>query len=53
MFTSAPLLAIVVAQFCFTYGQYTLMVCLPTFMKDVLKFDMKQVRRHFGFSCIQ
>ncbi|XP_064646594.1 sialin-like isoform X2 [Lineus longissimus] len=40
--TSMPLIAIIVAHVCNNYVQYTLMTCLPTYMKDVLKFDMKQ-----------
>ncbi|XP_074653837.1 sialin-like isoform X2 [Tubulanus polymorphus] len=38
---SPPLLAIVVAHVCNNWGNYTMMTSLPTYMKDVLKFNMK------------
>ncbi|XP_064642503.1 sialin-like isoform X2 [Lineus longissimus] len=39
--TSLPIWSIVVAHVCNNWGNYTLMTCLPSYMKDVLKFDMK------------
>ncbi|XP_064646592.1 sialin-like [Lineus longissimus] len=41
-FKSPPLMAILVAHICNNYCQYTIIICLPTYMRDVLKFDMKQ-----------
>ncbi|XP_064642406.1 sialin-like [Lineus longissimus] len=34
--------AIIIGHLCNNYVAYTLMVCLPIYMRDVLKFDMKQ-----------
>ncbi|XP_068905629.1 vesicular glutamate transporter 1-like [Tenebrio molitor] len=42
IFTSKPVLAIVVAQFTYDWGFYMLFIELPTFMKDILKFDLGQ-----------
>lgn len=42
IFTSLPMCAIVVANFSETWGFYTLLTELPTFMKDVLKFDIQK-----------
>jgi hypothetical protein len=41
--TSLPIWSIVVAHVCNNWGNYTLMTCLPSYMRDVLKFDMKSV----------
>lgn len=43
IFTSAPFWACVVAEICSTYTAYTLQTSLPAFMKESLKFDIKQV----------
>jgi MFS transporter, ACS family, solute carrier family 17 (sodium-dependent inorganic phosphate cotransporter), other len=40
MFTSVPIYAIAVAHFAFTWGYYTLLTQLPTYMNDILKFDL-------------
>lgn len=40
--TSVPLLAIVVAHFSYNWTFYTLLTLLPTYMKDVLGFSIKQ-----------
>ncbi|PVD36706.1 hypothetical protein C0Q70_03692 [Pomacea canaliculata] len=42
IFTSAPFWACVVAEICSTYTAYTLQTSLPAFMKESLKFDIKQ-----------
>ncbi|XP_025084611.1 sialin-like isoform X1 [Pomacea canaliculata] len=42
IFTSAPFWACVVAEICSTYTAYTLQMSLPAFMKESLKFDIKQ-----------
>ncbi|XP_064642152.1 sialin-like [Lineus longissimus] len=42
MATSLPLWAIILAHLCNNWCNYTMMTSLPTYMKDVLKFDMKQ-----------
>ncbi|KPJ21293.1 Vesicular glutamate transporter 1 [Papilio machaon] len=39
MLTSPPVWAIVVAHFSENWGFYTLLTFLPTFMKDVFKFE--------------
>ncbi|XP_076823696.1 sialin-like [Clavelina lepadiformis] len=39
---SKPLWAISVAHFCNNWGFYTLLTCLPTYLKDVLRFDITQ-----------
>ncbi|CAH1775915.1 unnamed protein product [Owenia fusiformis] len=40
MMTSLPVWTIIVATICDDFGFYTLMTCLPTYMKQVLHFDM-------------
>ncbi|XP_068903527.1 vesicular glutamate transporter 3-like [Tenebrio molitor] len=40
IFTSLPVLAIVVAHFTDNWGFYTLLTQLPKFMKDMLNFDL-------------
>lgn len=40
--TSGPVWAIVIAHLCANWGLYTLVINLPLFMKEVLKFDIKQ-----------
>ncbi|KAH9523364.1 hypothetical protein Btru_039835 [Bulinus truncatus] len=42
IFTSLPVWAIVVAQVCNNYVNYTLVTLLPTFLKESLNFDLKQ-----------
>ncbi|XP_046559252.1 LOW QUALITY PROTEIN: sialin-like [Haliotis rubra] len=42
IFTSAPVWAIVVTHVCHNWSNYTLLTGLPTFMKEVLNFDIKQ-----------
>jgi MFS transporter, ACS family, solute carrier family 17 (sodium-dependent inorganic phosphate cotransporter), other len=41
--TSGPFLAIFVAHICSNFGWYMLLIELPTYMKQVLKFDIQQV----------
>ncbi|KAG7209306.1 hypothetical protein KM043_015417 [Ampulex compressa] len=38
---STPFIAILVAHFCSNFGWYMLLVELPSFMRHILKFDMK------------
>jgi len=45
IFTSKPMLALSVAHMCNNWGFYTLLTCLPTFLKDILQFDIA----HSGF----
>ncbi|KAL8172660.1 UNVERIFIED_CONTAM: hypothetical protein K2H54_005622 [Gekko kuhli] len=45
MLTSLPLWAIVVAHFSYNWTFYTLLTLLPTYMKEILKFDVQEVRR--------
>ncbi|XP_070174957.1 sialin-like [Littorina saxatilis] len=41
MFTSRGMWAIMVAHMCGNYGAYMLLTQIPTYMKEVLKFDIK------------
>lgn len=41
IFTSRPMWAIIVAHACGNYGAYMLLTQIPTYMKEVLKFDIK------------
>ncbi|KAF4522282.1 hypothetical protein B566_EDAN011978 [Ephemera danica] len=40
--TSGPFLAIVVAHMCSNFGWYMLLIELPSYMKQVLRFDIQQ-----------
>ncbi|XP_025084631.1 sialin-like isoform X2 [Pomacea canaliculata] len=42
MFTSGPVWACISAHMLHNYTNYTLLTSLPAFMKEVLKFDIKQ-----------
>ncbi|XP_067658855.1 sialin-like [Haliotis asinina] len=42
MAKSGPLWAIILAHMCNNWTNYTLITVLPTFMKEVLKFDIRQ-----------
>ncbi|KAM6460054.1 sialin isoform 1-T1 [Liasis olivaceus] len=42
MLTSLPLWAIVVAHFSYNWTFYTLLTLLPTYMKEILRFDMQE-----------
>ena len=42
-FTSLPMWAIIVAHTCANWGTYTLLTNIPTYMKEVLRFDIKAV----------
>lgn len=46
MMTSGPVWAIVSAHVLHNYTNYTMLTSLPTFMKEVLKFDIRQVKHH-------
>ena len=54
IFTSAPFWAIVVAHVCNNWGFYTLLTTMPSYMKQVLKFDISSVSfiHSFAFSTI-
>ncbi|XP_076044239.1 sialin-like [Oratosquilla oratoria] len=41
LFTSLPVLAIIIAQSCNDFGWYVLLVKLPTYMRYILKFDLQ------------
>nr|KAG5698155.1 hypothetical protein BaRGS_001750 [Batillaria attramentaria] len=41
IFTSRAMWAIIVAHMCGNYGAYMLLTQIPTYMKEVLKFDIK------------
>ncbi|OXU17964.1 hypothetical protein TSAR_015803 [Trichomalopsis sarcophagae] len=38
---SPPFLSIVVAHFCSNFGWYMMLIELPTFMKEILKYELK------------
>ncbi|XP_024941551.1 putative inorganic phosphate cotransporter isoform X2 [Cephus cinctus] len=40
LLTSPPFLAILIAHFCSNFGWYMLLIELPTFMNQILKFDL-------------
>lgn len=39
---SGPVWAIITAHTCHNWGNYTILICIPMYMKEVLKFDVKQ-----------
>ena len=43
MFTSVPYLASVFSAFCYSWGWYMLLTELPTYMNNILHFDIDQV----------
>lgn len=43
VWTSMPVWAIIVAHTCSNWGWYMLLVKLPTYMRYILKFDIKAV----------
>lgn len=43
IFTSKACIAIFIAHLCHNWGNYMFMTQLPSFMKDVLRFDIKSV----------
>ncbi|CAG0923456.1 unnamed protein product [Notodromas monacha] len=42
LLTSLPFIAICVCHFCINWGFYVLAIMLPTYMRDVLKFDVRE-----------
>ena len=44
--TSVPFWALLVAHASFNWAFYTMLTCMPTYMKEVLKFDMSEVRNN-------
>ncbi|XP_064597334.1 sialin-like [Liolophura sinensis] len=42
IFTSMPFWAIFIAHFCNNWGFYTLLTCLPTYLSEVLHFNIKE-----------
>jgi len=40
---SGPVWAIITAHTCNNWANYTILICIPMYMKEVLKFDVKQV----------
>lgn len=49
IFTSKACIAIFVAHLCHNWGNYMFLTQLPSFMKDVLRFDIKSVNYFFNF----
>ena len=46
MLKSLPLWSIVVAHFSYNWTFYTLLTLLPTYMKEVLRFNIQEVRKN-------
>lgn len=44
MMMSVPLWAMIVTQMCSNWAYYTLLTSLPTYMDNILHFDLKSVR---------
>ena len=42
--TSIPVWGIIISSFCCAWSGYTLLIDLPNYLKNVLKFDLAQVR---------
>lgn len=51
---SLPLWAIVVAHFSYNWTFYTLLTLLPTYMKEILRFNVQEVREKYlsAIDCI-
>lgn len=49
MLLSVPLWTIIITQMCSNWSYYTLLTSLPTYMNDIMHFDIKSVR--FRFFC--
>lgn len=43
---SLPVIALAIAHFCNNWGYYTLLTCLPQYLKHILHFDIKSVSRY-------
>ena len=43
LMTSRCVWAIIIADFCHSWGGYTALTSMTQYMKDVLEFDIKQV----------
>lgn len=50
MLTSKRCIAIFVAHVCVNWGNYLFLTQMPTYMKDILQFDIKSVLDHFFYS---
>lgn len=50
MLLSVPLWAIIVTQMCSNWSYYTLLTSLPTYMNNILHFDLQSVRVSDHFS---
>jgi hypothetical protein len=53
IFTSAPWWALVMAHSASNFGTYLFLTQLPTYMREILKFDIKSVSFHTNFIHIQ
>lgn len=45
MLLSLPLWAIIISQMCSNWSYYTLFTSLPTYMDNILHFDLKSVKK--------
>lgn len=43
-------MAILIAHFCSNFGWYMLLIELPTFMNQILKFDMRSVSSNIRYN---
>ena len=50
-FTSRPVWAIILVHCLVSFGTYAFLTNLPTYMKEVLKFDIKSVSKTNVFKC--
>lgn len=50
VFRSKPFIAILITHFCSNFGWYMLLTELPTFMNQILKFNMSSVRIALRFA---
>ena len=50
IFTSVPFYAILIAHCCQNWGFYTLLTEMPTYLKNILHFDIKTVSSLFFIS---
>ena len=42
--TSLPVWAVIIANFSVDWGLYTILICIPKYFVEILKFDIAKVR---------
>jgi len=50
---SPPVWAVTIAHFTNNWGYYTLLTCLPTYLKKILHFDIKSVSSQSSSSSLR